>query len=100
MTCAVTGDTRTDALVPHAARLVAAVHKFDRDVITEVLAEANDPHGLAVVLAAMVPDDATPTQLLGWIGDPDEYERLRDAGVSTVAACDVIAGQRKRRNAA
>lgn len=69
-----TGDPVTDQLVPIAARLVGAVREGDADGIEQALADTIlatggrcDPGAaLAVVLAAMVPDDVEPSRLLAW----------------------------------
>lgn len=99
MSRAVTGDSYTDALVPLACQLAAAVHDYDRAEIARLL-DCVDLTGLVVVLAAMVPDDLAPSELLGWLGHPHEYTRLRAAGVSTLAANSVIAGNEERRDVA
>lgn len=84
----VTGDRATDALVPVASLLVWAVKTGDREQVAEILA-THDPTALAVVLAAMVPDDKPMSQLLWWMADPAEYLRLREVGVdsATAGAC-------------
>lgn len=69
-----TGDPVTDQLVPIAARLVGAVRDHDPDGVEQALADTIlatggrcDPGAaLAVVLAAMVPDDSAPSRLLAW----------------------------------
>lgn len=69
-----TGDPVTDQLVPIAARLVGAVRDNDPDEVEQALADTIlatggrcDPGAaLAVVLAAMVPDDVEPSRLLAW----------------------------------
>lgn len=96
----ITGDPRTDALVQPAAQLVAAAHEFDGDRIAALLADTTDLPGLVVTLAAMVLDDRTPTELLGWLARPGEYERLRRQGVDCLTANDVIAGSMKRSSTA
>lgn len=72
-----TGDPASDALVPIAQRLIAAVRDADAGSVDMCIADAIiatqgkcDPGtGLAVVLAAMVPDHYRPSQLLAWIPD-------------------------------
>lgn len=86
----VTGDARTDALVPVAARLVAATRDYDRELINQLIAATADVHGLIVVLAAMIPDDYSPGELVGWTTDPDEYNRLRTAGVDSLTASALV----------
>lgn len=88
----VTGDDRTDALVTPAMQLAAAVHEFDHDRISAVLAKVTDQQGLLITLAAMVPDDRRPTDLLGWLRQPGEYDRLRAEGVDCLTANDLVAG--------
>jgi len=69
-----TGDPTTDALVPIAERFVGAVRDGDSELIEVLLAQAITATGgrcdpgtaLAVVLAAMVPDDERPSHLLLW----------------------------------
>lgn len=86
-----TGDDTTDALVPIAQRFVGAVREFDTDLMDELLAEVIDTTGgrcdpavaMAVTLAAMVPDDGTPSGLLNWVPAAVEYDRLtRQMGVA------------------
>lgn len=76
-----TGDAQTDALVPIAQRFVGAVHDGDTELVDELVAQTIlatggkcDPGtALAVVLAAMVPDDQAPSRLLAWlhVADPE-----------------------------
>lgn len=91
-----TGSPLTDAVIDAAVQLVSAVR--DNEGIEEAIfaahaaaarvdgLAAHDDSGvisaraLAVVLAAMVPDDRQPSDLLAWLRHPDEYRRLRDAG--------------------
>lgn len=86
-----TGDPLTDAAVGPAVRLVKSVRKQDAAGVAEILADAHQAgpdavNALVVVLAAMVPDDVTPTALLSWLADPAEYRRLRACGVSGITA--------------
>lgn len=89
-----TGDPTTDALVPIAERFVGAVRDGNSELIDELLAEVITTTGgrcdpgtaLAVVLAAMVPDDQPPSRLLLWRKAFTEYERLLDRGVNHVVA--------------
>lgn len=59
-------------LVPLAARLVGTVHEYGPDEVAAVLAQvpAGRHDALAVVLAAMVDPEATPSQLLAWLDGP------------------------------
>lgn len=89
-----TGDAVTDALVPIAQRLIGAVRDQDTNGIDEAVGEAIlatggrcDPWAaLAVVLAAMVPDDEQPSVLLLWMPVQTEYARLVAAGVRPAVA--------------
>lgn len=54
--------------IPTACRLVCAVRDSAEDVEATLAGlSPEEVTALAVVLAAMVPDDRTPTDLLGWI---------------------------------
>lgn len=81
-----TGDPITDALIPAATQLVWAVRCDDPAEVDAALDEVvrlAGQHGLcalALVLAAMVPDDEPPSRLLGWRADIAEYHRLREGG--------------------
>lgn len=83
-------------LVPAATALVWAVRTGNAAELDTALVEATAHAGwagvraLVVLLAAMVPDDETPSRLLGWLPDPDGYLRLREQGVSRVDAIDTI----------
>lgn len=59
-------DTRADCARVLALELVAAVRAFDRQAVKEALDVADLP-ALAVVLAAMVDEDRTERELLGWL---------------------------------
>lgn len=89
-----TGDERTNRLIPTAQQLAAAVHEHDQPRINSLLHNA-DLHGLVILLAAMVPDDQPPSELLGWTNNPEEYHRLRNEGVSTVAANNLLAAHQE-----
>lgn len=101
-----TGDPFTDRAVGPAARLAKAVRKQDSSAVAELLADAHRAgsdavNALVVVLAAMVPDDVTPTALLSWLADPVEYRRLRACGVSGITAgARVRMGAARRREIA
>lgn len=89
-----TGSPSTDALLPHATALISAVHDQDPTEVAEILADATAvagdvltaAHGLAVILAAMVPEQHTVAELLAWTMNPPEYRRLRDEGVNSLTA--------------
>lgn len=89
-----TGDPLTDQLALIALQLVGAVTDVDQERIdraftdaAKVVAGRADPAvALAVVLAAMVPDDERASTLLGWWGYRAEYERLVAAGVDAKVA--------------
>uniref|UniRef100_UPI003F49745A hypothetical protein n=1 Tax=Streptosporangium sp. CA-235898 TaxID=3240073 RepID=UPI003F49745A len=55
-------------LIPLAMRLVGIVHEEGPDATAEFLAglTAEQQYALPIILAAMVPDDRTPAELLGW----------------------------------
>lgn len=61
----VAADRRVEAALPLAQQLVGAVRDHDRDLVAE-LVDGADVMALLVALAAMVPDDATPAELLAW----------------------------------
>lgn len=97
--------TGTDALpepaarlVPAATALVWAVRCRDPREIAAAFRQATTLGGgggrglraLALLLATMVPDDESPSQLLGWLDDPDRYRRLREHGLSRVDAMNAL----------
>lgn len=90
-----TGDALTDWAVRLAQTLVWAVREGDAECVAQVLTEARDEAGraavdaLVIVLAAMVPDDLPPSELLAWRTNPAEYLRLREAGVGSYAAASL-----------
>lgn len=69
-----TGHPLGDAVLPSALRLVGAVRAGDSGEILDAIAaarEAAEGHpywrtALIIVLAGLVPDDATPSELLAW----------------------------------
>jgi hypothetical protein len=67
-----TDDTVSSTLIPLAAELIGVVRDYGPDDVAAVLARV--PEGrhdaLAVVLAAMVDPDKTPSQLLAWTRKP------------------------------
>ena len=98
-----TGDPATDALVPIAQRLVAAVREHDAELVDVCVAETIlatggrcDPGiALAVVLAALVPDGYSPSALLAWRRTHAEFERLTARGVTPAVARDLVDIERK-----
>jgi hypothetical protein len=90
VTRSLTGDPITDALVPVAQRLIGAVRDHDTAAVDEALAAAITVTGgrvdpavaLAIVCAAMVPEDIQPSRLLLWVQFQAEYDRLCDAGIN------------------
>ena len=96
----ITGDKYLDMLVPSAEKLVHAVRNDRQLHIEAMIADAEQIYGdpldaadaLVVLLAAMVPDDKTPAELLRWFQNPHEYRRLRMAGVGAAEA-GVLASQ-------
>jgi DNA-binding CsgD family transcriptional regulator len=91
-----TGAPLTDAVLPFAAQLIGAVRQGD--LLDDLFWQAHrtaarvdgdaaqdragtiSARALAIVLAAMVPDDREPSDLLAWMRHPVEYLRLREAG--------------------
>jgi hypothetical protein len=66
-------DERADAVMPIACDLVCAVKDSDPERISEILLDpATDLVALAVVLAAMVPDDKTLSELVTVTDEPEE----------------------------
>lgn len=69
-----TGHPLGDAILPSALRLVGAVRTGDSREITAAIAAARDAAedhplwvtALIVTLAGLVPDNATPSELLAW----------------------------------
>ncbi|MGH3985929.1 MAG: hypothetical protein ACRDTZ_01245 [Pseudonocardiaceae bacterium] len=72
-----TGHTLGDAVLPSALRLVGAVRTGDSEEILDAIAAARDATGdhpfwrtaLIIVLAGMVDEDATPSELLSWTAE-------------------------------
>jgi hypothetical protein len=62
-------DERADTAVRDGLELVGLVHEFGQDTIAEFLRARDRPgiEALVVALAAMVPEDRTPDQLLAWL---------------------------------
>ncbi|MFC7344606.1 hypothetical protein [Saccharopolyspora griseoalba] len=84
-------ESRADAAVPLAARFVGAVRDLDATEIQQIRDEITDPDAVMFILAAMVPDDRTPAELLTWLHRPDEYRRLRQNGVTSSVAEALLA---------
>ena len=65
-----------ERLVPVAAAFVGVVRDEDRDGVGRFLAGLPQPErdALPVILAAMIPDDRSPADLLGWV-TWDEFGR-------------------------
>lgn len=74
-----TGHELGDAVLPSALRLVGAVRAGDPREITAAIAAARQATGahpfwataLILVLAGLVPDNATPSELLAWNATDD-----------------------------
>lgn len=95
-----TGDELTDRMVAVASRLIGAVREFDTEEVAAALDEAQaiDSQGLAalvVTLAAMVPYDATPGELLSWVAYREEFDRLVAIGIDPATAATIIHNQRR-----
>jgi hypothetical protein len=96
-----TGDPTLDQLLPPVMRLVWAVRESNQDAVAAAIADATAVAGgrglnaVVVLLAALVPDDQAPGALLAWLKDPEEYLRLRTAGVGAQAAA-TLAGTAER----
>lgn len=95
-----TGDPELDRLVPAAVRLTCGLREWDREEVAAALndAAAASPRPdvlthLCVVLAAMVPWDQPPAELLAWVRRRAEYERLRALGVDAAIAADLTASE-------
>lgn len=61
---------RAETAIPQALELVDAVRRFDRGDVRHIIATADLP-ALAVALAAMVDQDRSLTDLLGWTEEQD-----------------------------
>ena len=64
----VAADRRIERAIGLAQRVVGAVREHDRDLLAELVDGADWP-ALLVALAALVPDDRTPGELLAWNAD-------------------------------
>ena len=58
-----------ERLVPVAASFVGVVREEDRDGVTAFLSDlaVHERDALLVILAAMIPEDRTPADLLSWV---------------------------------
>jgi hypothetical protein len=112
---AITGSRHLDQVLPHVQQVIDLVHRGDADGIVLALADAdrvlrlalrNDrtpaPPGIELgtrailtVLAGLVLEDRSPADLLGWLQDPTEYERLLDAGVDAGTARTLCSRKRE-----
>ena len=81
-----------EAMVPVACRLAGAV-RDDPDEVARILREHSEHlYALVVVLAAMVPEDQTPRDLLAWVNWTPEHLRLVRLGVNEDVAREVARG--------
>lgn len=94
-----TGDALTDRLVPIASRLVGAIRQNDIDEVDEAFTEARavlagEPvqgaEALCVVLAAMVPWDVAPSDLLEWFKHQSAFQLLVEQGMDPAEAAELI----------
>lgn len=107
-TRSLTGDPVTDELVPVAQNLIGAVRDNDPAAVDEafaaaadILAGRSDPAAaLAVVCAAMVPEETSPSQLLLWWRFRAEYDRLVSSGVTPHIARELAAVGTEEQNEA
>lgn len=99
MSAYLTGDRRLDQLLPSAEKLVMAVRTGNDLYIDAMLADAELEYGdaltgaraMCVLLAALVPEHHSAEHLLKWNRNPDEYRRLRAAGVPAPEAAELSA---------
>ncbi|MBB1153968.1 hypothetical protein [Amycolatopsis dendrobii] len=85
-----TGDRQLETLVESAQKLVAAVRREDSLMVDAMLADAEMVYGdpltgaraMVVLLAAMVPADQVPAELLQWRVTP---RRLRPVAKGSAA---------------
>lgn len=95
-----TGDPEMDRLVPVVMQLVGAVRAMDPAGVDEAFDAARrlipDEEvaggALCVLLAAMVPWDRSPSQLLAWWVRRADYQKLIAAGVDPATAMTLIEG--------
>jgi hypothetical protein len=79
-----TGHPVGDAVLPAALRLVSAVRAGNKKEILDAIASAQQAANndywmtaLVIVLAGLVPEDATPSELLAWTTEESGAERGR-----------------------
>lgn len=93
-----TGDPRMDRLIPIAMQLVGAVRTQDQAGVADAFDAANRlmpgeaDRAIAVLLAAMVPWDKAPSELLAWWVRRADYHKLIAAGVDPATAMTLIEG--------
>lgn len=100
MTPSLTGDPEMDRLVPIVMQLVGAVRRMDPAGVDEAFDaarrlmpdEAMAGGALCVLLAAMVPWDRSPSELLAWWVRRAEFVKLVAAGVDEATAMTLIEG--------
>lgn len=88
------GDELTEALIPLAVDLVAAVHALKQGVVADILDHAAALAGdhltaarlLAVLCAGMVSEDHSEKATLGWTLNPDGYRVLRSTEEALAAS--------------
>lgn len=94
-----TGDALTDRLVSVASRLVGAVRQDDFEEVGAAFDEArelckdepvNGTEALSVVLAAMVPWNVQPSELLAWYQHMSAFAMMLEAGVDPATAATLI----------
>lgn len=73
-------------ILPAAQQLVDAVHDVNPEAVAAALGTQEHLLPLCIALAAMVPGDVDVVSLLGWATNPEEYVRLREAGVHAKTA--------------
>lgn len=81
-------EAAAEAALNDAQGLAGLVRDEDPCVVAGALA-ATEPHHLqriAIALAALVPIDQAPSELLEWLPAEQEYRRLRAAGVNAFTA--------------
>lgn len=63
-----TDDDLISAVHPAALRLIGIVRDEGREAVEEILwpLSQQELYGLVILLAAMVPDDQPPSELLAW----------------------------------
>lgn len=91
-----TGDPELDRLIPSAVRLACGLREWRPEEVAAALDEAAAIAGpdafraLAVLLAAMLPWDRSPADLLAWVSRRSEFEYLREVGVDAATAATLL----------